>query len=64
MSAYKNVSGGLLILPDNSEIKDGATVSLSDDALGNAGVKQWIKAKMLVSDASKQQNTKTENKSK
>ena len=64
MSAYKNVSGGLLILPDNSEIKDGATVQLSGDALDNAGVKYWIKSKMLVADAAKQaQKTSIKQKS-
>lgn len=46
MARYTNASGGLLILPDETEIEAGSTAEVSD--VENAGVASWIKDGLLV----------------
>lgn len=52
MAKFKNESGGLYVLPDGTEVKNGAEVNLNDDQVKNAGVAAWIKAKGLVAQKS------------
>jgi hypothetical protein len=55
MAAYTNKSGGMLILPDGTEIKAGDSADVSGDVAKNVGVAQWIAGGALVakSDAPK-----------
>ncbi len=50
MVAYNNQSGGMLILPDGTEIKAGDSADVSSDAAKNVGVKQWIDGGALVAE--------------
>lgn len=47
MAAYINKSGGMLILPDNTEIKAGGSADISADVAKVVGVQQWIDAGWL-----------------
>lgn len=47
MAEYVNTSGGLLILPDGSEIKAGDSAEIDDKTAENVGVAQWIEGGLL-----------------
>lgn len=42
MAAHTNTSGALLILPDGTEVKPGASVSISADVASGSGVAEWL----------------------
>jgi hypothetical protein len=48
MAAYTNQSGGMLILPNGTEIKAGDSAEISADVAKNVGVSQWVKDEWLV----------------
>ena len=48
MAAYENASGATFVLPDGSEVQDGATVDIADDVAGIPGVLQMIEGGKLV----------------
>jgi hypothetical protein len=50
MAAYTNKSGGMLILPDGTEIKAGDSAEVSGDVAKNVGVSQWIAGGALVAE--------------
>ena len=50
MADYVNQSGGMLILPDGTEIKAGDSAEISGDVAKNAGVRQWIDSNALVAE--------------
>ncbi len=48
MAAHTNQSGGMLILPDGTEIRNGADASISAELAKNAGVAEWLGKGWLV----------------
>ena len=42
MAKYVNMSGGFLVLADQTEIADGASVEIDADGAGNLAVSRWI----------------------
>lgn len=48
MAVYTNVSGGMLVLPDGTEIPKGEEAEISADTLKASGVAVWLKDGWLV----------------
>ena len=48
MAIHSNTSGGLLILPDGTEIANGANAEIPAEMAKNAGVAGWIGSGWLV----------------
>lgn len=62
MAEYVNTSGGLLILPDGSEIKAGDSAEIDAKTVQNVGVSQWIGGGALEAVKPKPVETKREKK--
>lgn len=50
MAEYTNTSGGLIVLPDGTEIKAGAAAEVSEAMLEIVSVQQFIESGWLVAD--------------
>jgi len=48
MAIHSNTSGGLLILPDGTEIANGANAEIPAETAKNAGVAEWLASGWLV----------------
>lgn len=48
MAIHSNTSGGLLILPDGTEIANGANAEIPAAMAKNAGVAEWLASGWLV----------------
>ena len=48
MTIHSNTSGGLLILPDGTEIANGANAEIPAAMAKNAGVAEWLASGWLV----------------
>lgn len=48
MAGYINASGGVLILPDGTEIQRDAEANITADAAKASGVSEWIERGLLV----------------
>ena len=48
MAIHSNRSGGLLILPDGTEIANGANAEIPAETAKNAGVAEWLASGWLV----------------
>ena len=50
MATYANQSGGMIILPDGTEIKAGDSAEISADVAKNVGVSQMINGGALAAE--------------
>lgn len=64
MAKHTNTSGGMLILPDGTEVPNGESVEITAETAKNAGVAGWIEDGMLTKGEGEKPLAKADDKAK